>query len=46
MATMPGVVPETHKVRSAAVLLPAELQYEDGARDALRVAEGQPHASV
>jgi hypothetical protein len=42
----PGVDPETHKVRSAAVLLPAELPYEDGASDALRVADGQPHASV
>jgi len=42
----PGVDPETHKVRSAAVLLPAGLAYKDGAEDALRVAEGQPHASV
>lgn len=44
--TPPGVDPETHKVRSASVLLPREKTYEDGAMDYLRAAPGTPHASV
>jgi len=44
--TPPGVDPETHKVRSASILLPRTLSYEDGAADALRVSPGQPHATV
>jgi phthalate 4,5-dioxygenase oxygenase subunit len=42
----PGVDPETHKVRSASVLLPRDQPYKDGAADALRINPGQPHASV
>ncbi len=42
----PGVDPETHKVRSASILLPRDQEYKDGAADALRVNPGQPHASV
>ena len=42
----PGVDPETHKVRSAALLLPREQHYKEGAAAALRVDPGRPHASV
>lgn len=44
--TPPGVHPNEHKVRSAALLLPREQPLEDGARSAVRVVEGQPHVSV
>jgi phenylpropionate dioxygenase-like ring-hydroxylating dioxygenase large terminal subunit len=42
----PGVDPESHKVRSASILLPQDQPYENGAAEALRVNPGQPHASV
>jgi phthalate 4,5-dioxygenase oxygenase subunit len=42
----PGVDPESHKVRSASILLPRDQSYVEGAADALRVNPGQPHASV
>jgi phthalate 4,5-dioxygenase oxygenase subunit len=42
----PGVDPESHKVRSAALLLPRDQPYKDGAAAALRVNPEQPHASV
>ncbi|HSG64413.1 MAG TPA: aromatic ring-hydroxylating dioxygenase subunit alpha, partial [Gammaproteobacteria bacterium] len=42
----PGVDPETHKVRSASLLLPRDRHFGDGAAEALRVAPGRPHASV
>ena len=41
-----GVDPETHKVRSVAVLLPRDEAYKDAARELLRVIPGKPHASV
>jgi phthalate 4,5-dioxygenase oxygenase subunit len=41
-----GVDPESHKVRSASVLLKRELAYNEAAGDALRAAPGVPHASV
>lgn len=41
-----SVDPETHKVRSAAVLLPRDRRYMEGAEDAIRVIPGKPHASV
>jgi len=42
----PGVDPETHKVRSASMLLPRDQQYIDGAKDAVRSTPNDPHASV
>lgn len=42
----PGVDPESHKVRSASILLPRDQPYKDGAAEALRVQPGEPHASV
>ena len=44
--TPPGVDPEEHKVRSASILLPADRNYQDCARDAVKVRPGEPHASV
>jgi phenylpropionate dioxygenase-like ring-hydroxylating dioxygenase large terminal subunit len=44
--TPPGVDPDSHKVRSASLLLPRSRHFEDGAAAALRVTPGQPHASV
>jgi len=41
-----GVNPESHKVRSASVLLPREKPYNEAAADALRVNPGKPHTSV
>lgn len=45
-AIPPGVDPETHKVRSAAVVLPRDQHYMNGAEDAVRADPGKPHASV
>ncbi len=42
----PGVDPETHKVRSASVLLPRDQEYADAAKEQLRAKPGTPHASV
>lgn len=42
----PGLDPETHKVRSASVLLPRDQAYEDVAQEHLRASPGTPHASV
>lgn len=44
--TPPGVDPESHKIRSASVLLQRDLAYNEAAGDALRAAPGVPHASV
>ena len=41
-----GVDPEHHKVRSVSVLLPKEEKFIEGADEALRVKEGEPHTSV
>lgn len=41
-----GVDPESHKVRSASVLLPREEAYAEAARDDLRAKPGVAHASV
>ena len=42
----PGVDPDTHKVRSAAVLLPRGEPYHEAAQEQLRAAPGKRHASV
>lgn len=42
----PGVAPDTHKVRSAAVLLPKGEAYHEAAKEQLRAVPGKPHASV
>jgi len=42
----PGVDPETHKVRSAALLLPRDQAYAEAAREQLRIRPGERHASV
>lgn len=44
--TPPGVDPESHKVRSASVLLPREQAYNEAAADALRAKPGVAHTSV
>lgn len=44
--TPPGVDPEHHQVRSAALVLPADQPYFEGAREALTVSPGEQHASV
>ncbi|MPZ88170.1 MAG: Rieske 2Fe-2S domain-containing protein [Nitriliruptorales bacterium] len=44
--TPPGVNPEHHKVRSAAVVLPKDQPFIEGASDALTVIPGVKHASV
>ncbi|HEX7071602.1 MAG TPA: hypothetical protein VF190_12380, partial [Rhodothermales bacterium] len=41
-----SVDPETHKVRSASLLLPEGQAFVDGMGDAVRVTPGKPHASV
>ena len=42
----PGVDPESHKVRSASMLLPRDQHYKDAAKDAVRANPDEPHASV
>jgi hypothetical protein len=42
----PGVDPAHHRVRSAAVVLPHDQPFSEGAREALVVREGVAHASV
>jgi hypothetical protein len=42
----PGVDPAHHRVRSAAVVLPQDQPFKEGARDALIAREGVAHASV
>ena len=42
----PGVDPEHHRIRSASVLLPKDRHYEEGAKEAVEVKPGEPHASV
>jgi phthalate 4,5-dioxygenase len=42
----PGVDPETHRIRSASVLLPKDQPYEDGAKGAVRSSPNKAHASV
>lgn len=42
----PGVDPESHKVRSASVLLPRSEHYEDAAKEEVRSTPDKPHASV
>ncbi|HEX2546589.1 MAG TPA: aromatic ring-hydroxylating dioxygenase subunit alpha [Ramlibacter sp.] len=44
--TPPGVDPEHHKVRGAALVLPHEVPFAEGAREALRALPGVPPASV
>jgi hypothetical protein len=44
--TPPGVNPEHHKVRSAAVVLPQAESFLDSCRDAVKVTPGVPQASV
>ena len=42
----PGRAPEHQRVRSVAVVLPADQLFKEAARDALRAEPGKPHASV
>ena len=44
--TPPGVDPAHQRVRSAAVILPPDRPFKEGAREALDVREGTAHASV
>ena len=44
--TPPGVDPAHQRVRSAAVILPPDQPFCDGAREALAVREGIAHATV
>lgn len=44
--TPPGVDPEHHKVRCAAVVLPKDMAFIEGSREALAVTPGVRHASV
>jgi hypothetical protein len=44
--TPPGVDPADQRVRSAAIVLPADQPFTDGAREALSVREGAAHATV
>ena len=44
--TPPGVDPEHQHVRSASVVLPPDQPFKEGAREALTVRAGVPHASV
>jgi hypothetical protein len=41
-----GVDPEHHKVRSVSVLLPKDQKFLDGAKEAVRVKQDEPHTSV
>jgi hypothetical protein len=45
-AVPPGVNPEHHHVRSAAVVLPRDAAFIDASREALTAEPGKPHASV
>jgi phthalate 4,5-dioxygenase len=42
----PGVEPAHHHVRSASIVLPPELPFKEGAKEALTVRKNVPHASV
>ncbi len=42
----PGVNPDEHQVRSVSILLPKDVPYAEGAKDALRVSDDTSHASV
>ncbi len=44
--TPPGVDPAHHHVRSASIVLPPDQPFKEGAKEALVVKEGVPHASV
>jgi hypothetical protein len=41
-----GVDPDSHKIRSASVLLPRDKPYNEAAKEKLRTKPGTPHASV
>jgi hypothetical protein len=42
----PGTDPATHRVRSAALVLPAGVKFNEAAAEALRVRPGMPPVSV
>ena len=42
----PGTDPATQRIRSVALVLPAEQPFKDAAADALRAEPGKAHASV
>ena len=44
--TPPGVNPEHHKVRQAALLLPRDVHYKEGAKEALKAKKGVRQTSV
>jgi phthalate 4,5-dioxygenase len=45
-AAPPGIDPEHHMVRSAAIVLPRDQPYKDAAAEHLRVRAGSAHVSV
>lgn len=42
----PGTQPEAQRIRSVAIVLPADQAFKDAAKDALRAEPGKKHASV
>ena len=42
----PGLPADTHRVRSASIVLPPDVAFKDAAKDALRAIEGVPFTSV
>jgi phthalate 4,5-dioxygenase oxygenase subunit len=44
--TPPGIDPEHHKIRSAALVLPPDQPYETAAADAMKAVPGKAHVSV
>ena len=42
----PGVDPESHRVRSASILLPRGEHYKEAASEVMQAKPGRPHASV
>ncbi len=42
----PGILPEHHRVRSAAVILPPEAKFNEAAAEALQARPGVPQASI
>lgn len=42
----PGTTPESHRVRSVAIVLPADQKFQEAAKDALKAEPGKPHQTV
>jgi hypothetical protein len=45
-AAPPGTDPAAHRVRSASLVLPPDVAFQEGAKEALMVREGAGHATV